>query len=184
MLVVASLALFAFACGGDDDTGDDAGDQAAETTTTRGDESSKEVVVTAVDYSFQGVPERAQPGTKFSLENTSTKELHEFVAIKLPDDEKRSAADLVKLPQAEQERLAGGPPAAVLLRPPGGAQIAAVGDGTLSIPGRYLVICAIPTGAEPSAYLAAAQESQDGPPDVPGGPPHLVQGMFAELVIE
>ena len=183
-LALVLLAPLAAGCGDDSDTDTDSAAEDAATTTTDAEES-KEVVVTGVDYRFEGVPGKAAAGTKFSLENKSTKELHELVAIKLPDAEKRPAADLVKLPQAEQEKLAGGPPAAVLLRPPGsGPQIAAVGDGTLTAPGRYLFICSIPTGADPAAYMEAAQKSQGGPPNVPGGPPHLVQGMFAEVTIE
>ena len=38
--------------------------------------------------------------------------------------------------------------AAVLLADPGGEQIAAIGDGVLSEPGRYLLLCAIPTGVD------------------------------------
>ena len=72
----------------------------------------------------------------------------------------------------------------MLLAPPGEGAIAAVGDGTLSEPGRYAIICAIPTGADPAEYLAAAAESEGGPPEVPGGPPHFVNGMFAEIVVE
>jgi hypothetical protein len=62
--------------------------------------------------------------------------------------------------------------------------IPAVGDGTLSEPGRYLILCSIPTGADPDEYLKAAAESQGGPPEVPGGPPHLVNGMYGEIVVE
>jgi len=183
-LGLVALGLVSSACGDDDDTAD-GGDDAAQTTTTAQEAASEEIVVTAVDYAFQGLPAKAAAGTKFSLENKSTKELHELVAIKLQDTEKRPAAELVKLPPAEQEKLGSGPPAAVLLRPPGGGPlIPAVGDGTLSAPGRYLVICAIPTGADPAAYLEAAQKSQGEPPNVSGGPPHLVQGMFGEITIE
>ena len=56
----------------------------------------------------------------------------------------------------------------------------AVGDGTLQEPGRYLVICTIPTGADPAEYLAA-EATSNGPPDVEGGPPHFTHGMYAEL---
>jgi hypothetical protein len=59
-----------------------------------------------------------------------------------------------------------------------------VGDGKLTEKGRYAVICAIPTGADPQAYLAAASGPSDGPPNVPGGPPHLVQGMFGEITVK
>jgi hypothetical protein len=57
------------------------------------------------------------------------------------------------------------------------------GTGTLSEAGRYALICVIPTGADPDEYLAAAAASEGGPPDVEGGPPHIVQGMFAELTV-
>jgi hypothetical protein len=76
-----------------------------------------------------------------------------------------------------------GEPAMVLLAAPGGEQIAAVGDGTLAEPGRYLLFCAIPIGADPQEYLEAAQTS-DGPPQVDGGPPHFTAGMYGEVTVE
>jgi hypothetical protein len=45
-------------------------------------------------------------------------------------------------------------------------------------------VCFIPTGADPQEYLTAAQEATDGPPQVEGGPPHVVHGMFAEFTVE
>ena len=160
---LAALALLAAACGGGDDT----------------------KTVTAADYSFQNLPKEVDAGTTFKLENSSTKELHEMVMFRIPDSETRPVSELVKLPQAEVERLLAGEPAMVLLRPPGeGEQINAVGDGKLTETGRYAVICAIPTGADPAAYLAAAQSSQGGPPEVPGGPPHFTQGMFGEITVK
>lgn len=188
-LTFALVPLLALtACGDDDDSSPEA---AASTSTAPAapddaaePEVPEDVVVRAVDYAFEGLPEEVPAGTKLSLENGSAEELHELVAVKLPDGEERPAAELVALPEEEQAALSSGPPAMVLLRPPGGApQIDAVGDGTLTEPGRYLFICAIPTGADPAAYMAAAAESQGGPPDVEGGPPHLTKGMFAEVTV-
>ncbi len=160
---LAALALLGAGCGGDDGT----------------------KTVTAADYQFKNLPSSVKAGTTLTLKNESTKELHEMVVMRLPDGEKRSAADLVKLPEAEGEALFSGPPAAVLLAPPGDAEmIKAVGDGKLTEKGRYLVICAIPTGADPAAYLEAAEKSGDGPPQVAGGPPHLTQGMFGEITVK
>ena len=160
---VAAMAVLAAACGGGDDT----------------------KTVTAADYSFQNLPKEVDAGTTLKLENKSTKELHEMVLIRIPDSETRPVADLVKLPESELDRLFAGEPAMVLLRPPGsGEQINAVGDGKITEKGRYAVICAIPTGADPAAYMAAAQNSQGGPPNVPGGPPHFVQGMFGEIKVK
>ena len=160
---IAAMAVVAAACGGGDDT----------------------KTVTAADYSFQNLPKEVDAGTTLKLENKSTKELHEMVLIRIPDSETRPMSDLVKLPESELDRIFAGEPAMVLLRPPGsGEQINAVGDGKITEKGRYAVICAIPTGADPAAYLAAAQSSQGGPPNVPGGAPHFTQGMFGEIKVK
>jgi len=162
-IAVAALGLLAAACGGGDDD------------TTR--------TVKATDYAFKDLPKSVKAGTVLSLENTSATELHELVAFKVPDTEKRPVSELLQLPEAELDAIFPGAPATVLLRPPGGEQINAVGDGTLTEKGRYAVICTIPTGADPAAYLAASQTS-DGPPDVAGGPPHFTKGMFGELTVK
>ena len=60
---------------------------------------------------------------------------------------------------------------------------AVVGDGALDEPGRYALICIIPTGADPDEYLTKAATSE-GPPDVAGGPPHIAKGMFAEITVD
>ncbi len=193
---ILAVGLLATAGCGDDDEG--AGAErpvtSATTTTAAADDTTASttastatgegtVEVTATDYAFEGLPARVKAGTKLTLTNDSDKEVHELVAILLPEGETRSADELVKLPEAEQAKLAAGPPAAVLVAPPGGAPtINAVGDGTLAEPGRYLLICSIPTGADPEAYLKAAGEG-GGPPSVPGGPPHLVHGMYAEIEV-
>ena len=151
--------------------------------TACGDDGDK--TVTAADYSFKDLPKSVSAGTTLTLKNSSTKELHEMVVIRLKDDEKRSVKDLVALPEAEGEQVFAGEPAMVLIAPPnGGEVIKAVGDGKLTEKGRYAVICAIPLNADPAAYLAAAQSSTGGPPNVPGGPPHLTQGMFGEITVK
>lgn len=164
----AASAILAAACGAD---------------TSELPSTDEPVVVRAVDYGFEGLPERVAVGTTLALENTSTVEIHELVAIRLPDDEKRPVEELVQLPPAE---LAAFFPMVetVVIAPPGESGFAVEGTGTLTEPGRYAVICAIPTGANPSEYLTAAAESEGGPPDVAGGPPHLAMGMFGELVVE
>lgn len=177
-IALAALTVLALgACGDDADTGDDGTD-----TTEAGGSGSVEV--TLVDYAFEGLPETVEAGTTFTVTNSSTAELHELVAFRIPDDETRSVDELLALPQEEGEAALGGPPSAVLLGPPGGGeQITAVGDGTLTEAGRYLVACFIPTGADPQAYLEAAQASEGEPPQVEGGPPHFTQGMHAELTV-
>jgi len=160
---LAVLALLATACGDSDGT----------------------KTVTAVDYRYKDLPKSVKSGTTLTLKNDSAKELHEMVVFRLPDGEQRSVDDLVKLPEDQQEALFQGPPAAVLLAPPGDAEvIKAVGDGKLTEKGRYLVICAIPTGADPAEYLKASESSGDGPPQVAGGPPHLTQGMYGQITVK
>jgi hypothetical protein len=177
------LGLAGAACGDDDD--DTATDTTLdETTTTEADAGDQTVDVVAVDYAFEGLPASASAGTRLTLKNESAAEVHEIVAVKLPDSETRPAADLVKLPEAELGALAGGEPAMVLVAPPGQAGFAAVGDGTLAEAGRYLLLCFIPTGADPAEYIAAAQTATDGPPQVAGGPPHFTAGMFGEITVE
>ncbi|MDP8937083.1 MAG: hypothetical protein M3O23_05050 [Actinomycetota bacterium] len=160
---VVVLALLGGACGDGDDT----------------------KTVTATDYRFENLPKTVKAGTTLTLKNESDKELHEMVVSRLPDNERRSADELVKLPEDELGGLFQGPPALVLFDPPGDAEpIKALGDGKLTEKGRYLVICSIPTGADPAEFLKAAEAAQGGPPQVAGGPPHFTRGMYGEITVE
>lgn len=162
---VAALAVLAAACGGGDDT----------------------KTVTAADYSFQDLPKEVDAGTTLKLENSSTKELHEMVVIRIPDTERRPVSELVALPESQQEAIFGSAePAMVLLAQPNGGEVVnAVGDGKLTEKGRYAVVCFIPTGVDPAAYLAASEAATSGPPDIPNaGPPHVVQGMYGEITVK
>jgi hypothetical protein len=158
----------------------------AVTTTTTSRSSHDDVIeVDAVDFAFRNLPRTVPAGTRLALTNSAGAELHELVAIRLADEERRPADELMHLPQAELGAvLAASPPAAVLLAAPGAPQVAAVGDGTLREPGRYLVFCSIPTGVDPDVYLQAAAAAHGEQPHVDGGPPHFAHGMFAELTVE
>lgn len=115
---------------------------------------------------------------------TADTELHELVVFRLADDEERPVGELAELPPAEL-LAALGEPHSVLLAAPGGPEIPAVGDGVLAEPGRYALFCFIPTGADVDEYLSAAGDpDHEGPPQVDGGPPHFVHGMYAELTVE
>jgi uncharacterized cupredoxin-like copper-binding protein len=182
--VLLALAVTLPACGSDgDSTTTKADDKAAVTTTTEAEPTTTvaddgSITVTAVDFAYEDLPETVPAGTKFRLVNDAPAELHEFVAFRLPDDEERSAEELIALPQDELEAAFGGPPATVLLAKPGEPQIEAVGDGTLTEPGRYLVACSIPVGADPDELLES-----EGPPPA-GGVPHFHKGMYAEITVE
>ena len=155
-------------------------------TTGCGDDGGTKTV-TAADYAFQDLPDSVEPGTTLTLKNASDKEIHELAAIWLPDGEKRSVRELMNLPAAEQNAIFGrGRPAMVLIAPPGSDDpIKALGDGRLTEKGRYAVVCMVPTGANPAAYLAGAQAAAGTtPPQVSGGPPHAVQGMYGEITVK
>lgn len=194
-LVLAGATLVA--CGDDDD------ESASDTTTSEQTESETEtddaglddvegeggeaITVTLDDYEFRDLPQTVAAGTKLSVTNVAESELHELVAFRLPDDEDRSVEELVNLPPEEFGPLMGslGQPATVLLATPGGPEIPAVGDGTLSEPGRYAIFCMIPIGIEPDVYLQAAQDSGGEAPQIEGaGAPHITAGMYTELVVE
>lgn len=186
-VAAAAAGLLLFAAGCSDDSSADPGSRPSSTaapsdTSTTAADDHHHVEVTAVDFSFEDLPSTIDAGTRLSLRNDAARELHELVAFHLPADESRSVADLLKLPEAELTALLGAP-STVLLAPPGAAQIPAVGDGTLTEPGRYLVMCSIPTGVEPAEYLKAAAAANGQKPDVSGGPPHFTSGMFAELTV-
>jgi hypothetical protein len=178
-LTVALAALIAVTLAACGDASPEAPPNGADTTGAPDDA----VEVTMVDYAFVGLPESVAAGTRFTVVNEAEAELHEMVAFRLPDDEERSVEQLTAL---SPEELVGalGEPVFVLLAEPGGPAIPAVGDGTLSEPGRYIVMCFIPTGADPQEYLEAAAQTEEGPPQVEGGPPHFVNGMFAELTVK
>jgi hypothetical protein len=184
-VLAISMALGVAACGDDsDDKKDDAADTTDEsTTTTKADTPAGETVtVTAVDYAYQDLPESIAAGTVLKLVNQSAGEAHELVAVKIPDAEKRSVSDLLNLSDEELGKAFGGEPdpATVLLAPPSSTeQIPAVGDGTISEPGRYVVACFIPVGADPSVVL---NPEGDGPPES-DAPPHFTKGMYAELIV-
>src|SRR5690606_9350915 len=93
--------------------------------------------------------------------------------------------EVLALPPAELEAVLGAP-VTVMLQPPGAPEpIVAVGDGTLAEPGRYVLMCFIPIGADPAKYMAAVEAAGGGKPEgVAGGPPHFTAGMVAELVVE
>jgi hypothetical protein len=180
--VMATLAMSATACGGDD--AGSAATTAASSDTAAADDTPVEIV--AVDYAFEGLPDDVAAGTTLTLRNDATDEVHEVIAYRLPDGEQRRALDLLALPEAEIGALLAGPPSLGLLALPGEQGEAVAGDGTLAEPGRYLVFCAIPTGAsadDVQAAIAETQQTGGPPPQIAGGPPHFTQGMFGELTV-
>lgn len=174
-LLLASLlgAGLLTGCGSDTDGATATVD--ASTTTER----VRPVVVTATDYAFADLPKEVPAGTRLQLVNDSTVEVHELVAIRVADGDDRPVEEILHDPALESMA-----PATVLVTPPGAEQIPAVGDGTLAEPGRYVVICTIPTGVSPQVFLDAVKAAGGGKPVIPdAGAPHLAHGMFAEVTV-
>lgn len=128
-------------------------------------------------------------GTTIRLQNDSEDEFHEIVALRIDDDETRPFEELMQLPAEEQESLALF--TGVAIAPPGGdsGEVPAP-PLVLEEPGRYMFACFIPTGAPPQEVMAALREfaasgATEGAPDYPDtGPPHVTQGMGAEVIVE
>lgn len=187
--VLAVVALTAGAACGDDDDTDDA---SAETSTTEspsdgdaegdGDAGGDTVLVTGVDYAYEDLPATASVGTELTFTNASATEVHEMVLLKVADGETRPLPELLQLPEDEQSAVTEFRGVTVAF--PGEDAGFTDGSMTLTEPGRYVVICVIPTGADPQAYReAVADPNAEGPPDVDGGPPHVVQGMAGEIEV-
>lgn len=144
---------------------------------------AKAGVITAFDYGYSGVQKTYAPGTVLHMTNTSRAEVHEMVVFRLPDNETRSATALMALPREQLEAVFAGPPTAVIVAPPTLDGFPVVGDGSVTKPGRYIAFCSIPTGANPSEYMAAAAAAKGGEVKVAGGPPHFVKGMVTEFSV-
>jgi plastocyanin len=187
LVAVALSALMVLGACADDDDPEETPTEESTSDESPSEESptaAADVAVTGTDYSFAGLDDTLDAGAKITFKNASAKEAHEIVAFKLPDTETRPAAEIFKLPEAELNAALGGPPVFVIVGPPSSDGMAVVGDGTLNDPGRYVFACFIPTGANPDEYMKAAQEAGDDAPVVAGGPPHFVEGMFAEATVQ
>jgi plastocyanin len=198
-LALAGVAALTFvACGGDDDdaasdtttaavaTTDAPAPTDAPATTTphsaHGDQPT--IAVDGIDYGYENLPAEIAAGTTLTFTNTSEAEFHEMVVIRIPDEETRPVSELALLPQEESDAIfANSMPALVSVAAPGEEGMPVVGDGVISEPGRYAVVCFIPIGADPQAILDSMQTESSSPPDLGDGPPHITAGMYAELTV-
>lgn len=142
------------------------------------------VAITAVDYAFDGVPESVPAGTELTLTNASEEELHEMVVFRVDDDQDMSMDEIIQMAAEESD---GPPPewltfAGVAVAMPAEEGFAPEGPVVLDEAGRYLLLCFIPTGADPAAFEEAMASGEEPPAD--GGPPHVAEGMAAELTVE
>ena len=86
-----------------------------------------------------------------------------MVAIRIPDTEKRSVQELTAAHRGRDRRhVRRHVPAFVIVAGPGEDGIPVVGDGTITEPGRYAVICAIPSAPTRRAVAEAMQTAELG----------------------
>ena len=127
------------------------------------------VEVTAVDHEFQGLDDSYPPGDYgFRMTNQGA-EIHEMAVVRINDDETRSLDELIQLPEEEAQQVTeylGGTVAC-----PGQTAEAL---GIQLTPGRYVMLCFIPTGLTPD--VPSTEEAFEVL-----GPPHFTQGMVTEI---
>ena len=117
------------------------------------------VDVTAVEYSFQGIPETLPAGpVSFELANEG-KEPHELVVLSINEDVTQPFEQILRLPE-KQARTMARPVGGTFAEPGGSEPLVAELE-----PGRYGVACFIPVGGKET------------------GPPHATRGMFAEFTV-
>ena len=158
---------------------------AATSTSTTIVPRSGTITVTASDYAYAGVPELVASGATFTMHNVSRQHIHEMVAVKVPATEHRSLAELTKLSHGNLVAALGVRPTFVMLQPPGAAVIKGIGDGTVTEPGRYLLVCSVQLNVTVPQYFQALVAHPGEAPEIPGGGlPHYTQGMYAGFTVQ
>lgn len=177
--VVTAMAVLG-ACGGDDDKG--AVPDATSTTETPEADLAADgstLTIDAVDFAYVDLPDRVEPGTALAMTNGSTEEVHEAVVFRLAGGDTRPAQEIIA---AATDPAEIGEFVGVAVALPGEEAQYPEGDIVFEEPGRYVIACFIPTGADPQAYAEAIATGE--PPQGVAGEPHVAHGMFAEVVVE
>ena len=141
------------------------------------------VVVSGSDYGFD-LTEEVAVGDELVLSNASDVEFHEMVLFRVADSEERSVDELLQLP--EEESMASLTFLGVAGAAPGEEGEVVEGSFEISEPGRYVLTCFIPEGADPAvvgdAFFGA--DPAEGPPDFGDGAPHAMLGMAREFTVQ
>jgi hypothetical protein len=127
------------------------------------------VTINGSEYEFTGQEALSAAG-EYAITFTNTgNELHEFVLMRIDDDETRPLSELLMEESAEEFTTE----VAFAFACPGDSSEPVAAD--LTEPGRYVAVCFIPVGTLPST----------SPEDFEGmGPPHAMQGMVAEIQVD
>ena len=123
-----------------------------------------ELGVTAVDYNFDGAPDELSTGYHVVEFSNEGQEQHEMFALRFNEGTTETIGELFELP--EDEVFGKITPVNATFAPPGGSSAV---SWNLSEPGRYAIVCFIPTGS-------VGENEGDGPP-------HFTQGMVHEFTV-
>ena len=111
-----------------------------------------------------------------------------MVIVRIPHEVTETLGQLLALPEEELDAKVGDvAPSAVIVALPGETGQAVEGTGVIDEPGRYAVLCFIPVGADPEQVrelMEGPPPTGDEEPNFEGGPPHIMEGMYAEIVVE
>lgn len=88
----------------DDKVATGTGPGASSTSAPKAAGGGQPLAITGTDYEFKGVPKTAAAGTVITFKNSSAKEVHEVVALRVKDGETRPMSDLLALPEAETHK--------------------------------------------------------------------------------
>ncbi len=139
----------------------------------------QDVTVGLVDYAFTDLPDELAAGSVLSVDNQSDDELHELVAIRLPDDEERSGEERAAARGARCVLRCGadrpGRPAAARSSLRWGTAPSPTSAGTSS----SVRSRPVPTRASTSR---PPRRRRTVPPRA-SPPPHFVNGMWTELTV-
>jgi hypothetical protein len=133
-------------------------------------DGATEVTVTATDYDFEGFEALSEAGEYAITFTNEGEELHEMVLMRLSEDETRTIEELLSLPEEEQMALETEDVAFVFACPGDTAEPV----GATLEPGRHMMICFIPVGADEETDPAEFENL---------GPPHFSQGMVHEFEV-
>jgi hypothetical protein len=127
------------------------------------------IEVTALDYSFEGLPDEIAAGTVLVKFVNEGQEVHELAMFTVKDGEERTVEELLALPEDQVQQVATEVNGSAFALP--GGTFYTTFD---MVEGRTVGVCFVPVGLT-QQVLGSGQEPQ--------GPPHFTEGMAAEFEV-
>ena len=146
----------------------------ASTAASEAPSAEADIVVTAVDFAYEGVPAEIPSGTTLGLTNAG-QEVHEMIVVRKLPTTTQSFEELLALPPEQTQGLLED--VGFAFAEPGQTATDVV---TLGEPGEYLMVCFIPAG---TTSLPSLDPNASEPPDLGTGAPHFTLGMQQEFTV-